>query len=160
MKLDDLDAKMRRFETAHDYCVLPGVFIVARIDGRSFTRLTRDVHTFEAPYDIRFRDYMIGTVEHLMICGFRVVYGYTQSDDGDSSSCAGGTRIADEERTTRVSFESVSLRFIRHGRLPPLSRLGRPQLGEGPVSGHSPPLWSRWARRDASLGRRTGWTPC
>jgi tRNA(His) 5'-end guanylyltransferase len=81
MKFDDLDTKMRRFETAHDYCVLPGVFIVARIDGRSFTRLTREAHAFEAPYDIRFRDHMIATVEYLMTCGFRVVYGYTQSDE-------------------------------------------------------------------------------
>ncbi len=26
MKFDELDAKMRVFETAHDLCVLPGVF--------------------------------------------------------------------------------------------------------------------------------------
>ena len=81
MKFDDLDAKMRRFETAHDYCVLPGIFMVARIDGRGFTRLTKEIHEFEAPYDVRFRDYMVGTVEHLMTCGFRAVYGYTQSDE-------------------------------------------------------------------------------
>lgn len=81
MKFDDLDAKMRRFETAHDHCVLPGIFMVARIDGRGFTRLTKEVHAFEAPYDARFRDYMTGTVEHLMNCGFRIVYGYTQSDE-------------------------------------------------------------------------------
>ena len=81
MKFDDLDAKMRRFETAHDHCVLPGIFMVARIDGRGFTRLTKEVHAFEAPYDVRFRDYMVGTVGHLMNCGFRIVYGYTQSDE-------------------------------------------------------------------------------
>jgi len=81
MKFDDLDAKMRQFETAHDFCVLPGIFMVARIDGRSFTRLTKETHQFEAPYDVRFRDYMTGTVEHLMNCGFRVTYGYTQSDE-------------------------------------------------------------------------------
>jgi tRNA(His) 5'-end guanylyltransferase len=81
MKFDDLDAKMRLYETAHDYRVLPEVYMVARIDGRSFTRLTKDVHAFEAPYDARFRDLMLDTVEHLMDCGFRVVYGYTQSDE-------------------------------------------------------------------------------
>lgn len=57
------------------------MYIVARIDGRSFTRLTKEVHAFEAPFDPRFRDMMVGTVEHLMECGFRVVYGYTQSDE-------------------------------------------------------------------------------
>jgi tRNA(His) guanylyltransferase len=81
MKFDDLDAKMRLFETASDSCVLPGLFMVARIDGRNFTRLTKETHPFEAPYDVRFRDYMVATVEHLMQCGFRVVYGYTQSDE-------------------------------------------------------------------------------
>lgn len=81
MKFDELDEKMRVFETAHDLCVLPGVYIVARIDGRGFTRLTKDVHRFEAPFDVRMRDMMVATTEHLMNCGFRVVYGYTQSDE-------------------------------------------------------------------------------
>lgn len=81
MKFDDLDAKMRVFETGHDRCVLPGVHIVARLDGRSFTRLTKEVHEFEAPFDERFRDAMVETVEHLMDCGFRIIYGYTESDE-------------------------------------------------------------------------------
>jgi len=81
MKFDELDEKMRVFETAHDHCVLPGIFMVARIDGRGFTRLTKEVHQFESPFDIRFRDMMLDTTEHLMDCGFRVVYGYTQSDE-------------------------------------------------------------------------------
>ncbi len=81
MKFDDLDKQLRIFETAHDLCVLPEIFIVARIDGRSFTHLTKDVHKFEAPYDTKFRDYMVATVKHLMNCGFRVIYGYTQSDE-------------------------------------------------------------------------------
>lgn len=81
MKFDDLDQKMRVFETANDRCVLPGIFIVARIDGRNFTRLTKDIHAFEAPFDTRFRDMMAATTEHLMTCGFRILYGYTQSDE-------------------------------------------------------------------------------
>jgi tRNA(His) guanylyltransferase len=81
MDFDELDARMRVFETAHDHCVLPGIYMVARIDGRNFTRLTKEIHSFEAPYDSQFRDYMVATVEHLMNCGFRVVYGYTQSDE-------------------------------------------------------------------------------
>ena len=81
MKFDELDARMRVFETAHDYSVLPGVCLVARIDGRNFTRLTKEVHKFDAPYDERFRDMMIETTAHLMSCGFRSLYGYTQSDE-------------------------------------------------------------------------------
>lgn len=81
MKFEELDTKLRTFETAHDLCVLPEIFMVARIDGRNFTRLTKEIHKFEAPFDPQFRDYMVATVEHLMNCGFRIVYGYTQSDE-------------------------------------------------------------------------------
>lgn len=81
MKFDELDVRMRVFETAHDHCVLPGIFIVARLDGRNFTRLTKEVHQFESPYDERFRHYMVETTAYLMTCGFQIIYGYTQSDE-------------------------------------------------------------------------------
>lgn len=81
MKFDVLDERMRALETAHDYCVPPGLYIIARIDGRNFTRLTKEVHQFESPYDVRVRDYMTATTAHLMNCGFKVIYGYTQSDE-------------------------------------------------------------------------------
>lgn len=81
MKFDDLDKKMRVFETAHDFCVLPNMYMVARIDGRSFTKLTKDKHQFKAPFDEKFRDLMVETVKHLMNCGFNVIYGYTESDE-------------------------------------------------------------------------------
>ncbi len=81
MKLDELDVRMRAYESAHDLQVPPEMFIVARLDGRSFSRLPQEVRPFEAPFDPEFRDMMIATGEHLMQCGFRVVYGYTQSDE-------------------------------------------------------------------------------
>jgi tRNA(His) guanylyltransferase len=81
MKFDELDGEMRVFETASDRCVLPDIYIVARVDGRSFTKLTKEVHHFEAPFDARFRDMMLDTAEHLMTCGFRIIFAYTQSDE-------------------------------------------------------------------------------
>lgn len=81
MKFDDLDKKMRVFETVHDFCVLPEMYIVTRIDGRGFTKLTKEKYSFEAPFDIKFRDYMVETTKHLMNCGFKVIYGFTQSDE-------------------------------------------------------------------------------
>jgi tRNA(His) 5'-end guanylyltransferase len=81
MKFDDLDKKMRVFETSADLCVLPGLYMVARLDGRSFTRLTKEVCRFDAPFDFRFRDLMVGTTESLMTCGYRVLYAYTESDE-------------------------------------------------------------------------------
>jgi len=41
MKFDELDEKMRVYETALDHCVLPEMFMGARIDGRGFRQLTR-----------------------------------------------------------------------------------------------------------------------
>jgi len=81
MNFDDLDLQMRQYETGDDRLVQQGVFLVARIDGRSFTRLTKEICHFEAPFDVRFRDLMISAVSHLMNCGFRIIYGYTQSDE-------------------------------------------------------------------------------
>ena len=81
MNFDELDQKMRIYEQSLDQQILPEIYMAARIDGRSFTRLTKELCQFEAPFDERFRDCMIITVKSLMECGFRVVYGYTESDE-------------------------------------------------------------------------------
>ena len=81
MNFDDLDKKMRIYEQSVDQSILPDLHMVARLDGRSFSRLTKEICDFEAPFDVRFRDMMVNTVEALMDCGFRVVYGFTESDE-------------------------------------------------------------------------------
>ena len=81
MNFDELDKKMRIYEQSIDQTILPDLYLVARLDGRSFTRLTKEVCQFEAPFDVRFRDMMVNTVKELMNCGFRVIYGYTESDE-------------------------------------------------------------------------------
>lgn len=81
MRFDELEKRMRVFETAADLAVLPRINIVARLDGRNFTRLTKETCAFEAPFDERFRDAMIATCEHLMNVGFRIAYAYSQSDE-------------------------------------------------------------------------------
>lgn len=81
MNFDDLDKKMRVYEQSIDQSILPELYLVARLDGRSFSRLTKELCDFEAPFDVRFRDMMVNTVRALMDCGFRVVYGFTESDE-------------------------------------------------------------------------------
>ncbi|MBQ3743624.1 MAG: tRNA(His) guanylyltransferase Thg1 family protein [Bacteroidales bacterium] len=82
MKFEDLDARMRVYEQSLDQIVPPGNYIVARLDGRSFTRLTKEVCRFDAPFDIRFNRMMVETVKGLVAeSGFEIVYGYTQSDE-------------------------------------------------------------------------------
>ena len=81
MRFEDLDTRLRQYETANDFCVPAANYIVVRLDGRGFTRLTKDIWQFEAPFDVRFRDLMVETTNHLLQCGFNIVYGYTQSDE-------------------------------------------------------------------------------
>lgn len=81
MVFDDFDEKMRVYEQSTNQIILPEIYMVARLDGRGFTKLTKEICKFEAPFDVRFRDIMIHTVEHLMDCGFRVIYGFTESDE-------------------------------------------------------------------------------
>lgn len=81
MKFDDFDKRMRVYEQSIDQYIVPGMYIVARLDGRSFTKLTREICKFEAPFDSRFRDLMVDTTKHIMNCGFKVLYGYTESDE-------------------------------------------------------------------------------
>ena len=81
MLFDELDKKMRIYEQSLDQVLLPETYMVARLDGRGFTRLTKDICKFEAPFDVRFRDMMVHTVESLMECGFRITYAFTESDE-------------------------------------------------------------------------------
>ena len=81
MNFDILDKEMRVYEQSIDQSILSDAYLVARLDGRSFSRLTKEICDFEAPFDERFRDMMINTVKALMDCGFRVVYGFTESDE-------------------------------------------------------------------------------
>ena len=81
MRFDEFDRNMRRFEQALDQTLIPDCFMVARLDGRNFTKLTKETCKFEAPFDTKFRDIMVHTTKSLMQCGFRVIYGYTESDE-------------------------------------------------------------------------------
>lgn len=81
MKKSDIEKRIRHLETANDYTVLPGIPMVARIDGRNFSRLTKELHDFERPFDARLHEMMLQTTEHLMECGFQIIYAYTQSDE-------------------------------------------------------------------------------
>ena len=47
MNFDELDAKMRVYEQSLDQILVPDMYMVARLDGRSFTRLTKEICKFE-----------------------------------------------------------------------------------------------------------------
>ena len=81
MNFDDLDARLRAYENSHDQVVPSEVYVVARLDGRGFTRLTKELLRLEVPFDQRFQEAMAGVVEHLMGVGIKALYGYAQSDE-------------------------------------------------------------------------------
>ena len=80
MRSSEFEAMMRRSEAACN-AVIPSGWIVTRIDGRGFSRLTKETVPFERPFDLRFHQMMTATVRHLMNCGFSVIWAYTQSDE-------------------------------------------------------------------------------
>ena len=49
MHFDDLDKKMRVYGQSIDQHILADMYLVARLDGRSFSRLTKEICDFEAP---------------------------------------------------------------------------------------------------------------
>ena len=70
---------MRPHETAGDRSVPADVYMVARLEGRGFARLWARLDV-EGPVDLRARDVLIATADHLMHC-LEVTYGYTRGDE-------------------------------------------------------------------------------
>ena len=64
MDSTELKQAMRDLEYFHHLRCLPGAWIVLRLDGRSFSKLTAS--QFDKPFDIRFRDVMHQTCKALL----------------------------------------------------------------------------------------------
>lgn len=79
MKFNQFDAKMRKYEESFDFCIPPDIWIVARLDGRSFHKVTE---LMQKPFCDHFIGCMTNTAKILMeSSGFNVVYAYHQSDE-------------------------------------------------------------------------------
>lgn len=95
---DALDEQMRGYEQSLDRTIPDNLYLVARLDGHGFTRLTKEEMNLEKPFDIRFHEAMIQTLRHMMSCGFRFIYGYTQSDEISLLFHAGDQTFGRRER--------------------------------------------------------------
>ena len=78
MDNDEFEAQMRALEYYHSLRVLPGAWIVLRVDGRSFTRFTAE--RFEKPFDGALHGYMVETARALLT-ELSGLYAYTESDE-------------------------------------------------------------------------------
>jgi len=75
---DDLGDRMKSYEGRETLrSFLPFLPVVARIDGRGFSKFTKDMRR---PYDERMSDAMIATTKYLVEKSNAVI-GYTQSDE-------------------------------------------------------------------------------
>ena len=63
MKFKEFDADMRQYEQSLDVTIPEDQYVIVRLDGQGFTRLTKDVLNLEAPFDERFRNLMRNTME-------------------------------------------------------------------------------------------------
>ena len=76
MSFKELDAKMRVYEQSLDQTIPPGNYLLARIDGRNFTRLTKEICKFEKPFDDRFSQMMVETAKSLVTdTGMEIILG-------------------------------------------------------------------------------------
>jgi len=78
MNPNDFDTRMRQNEVFHSLRMLPGAWVVLRVDGRGFSRLTEQ--RFEKPFDARLHELMVTTARALLE-EFQGVYAYTESDE-------------------------------------------------------------------------------
>lgn len=75
---DDLGDRMKAYESAETGRVfMPGLPIVARIDGRCFSGFTRGM---DRPFDVKMQDCMLATATEL-VEETGALAGYTQSDE-------------------------------------------------------------------------------
>jgi len=78
MKRSDFEQGMRSREYFHSLRFLPGAWIVLRVDGHGFSRLTEN--RYEKPFDLNFHGFMVRTAQALLeqLGG---LYAYTESDE-------------------------------------------------------------------------------
>jgi tRNA(His) guanylyltransferase len=78
MKTDEFGDRMKEFESQEtNRKFLPMLPIYARIDGRGFSKFTKDM---ERPFDVRMTNCMIDTAKQL-VAETHALMGYTQSDE-------------------------------------------------------------------------------
>lgn len=78
MQPDEFESKMRSLEMFHSLRFLPGAWVILRLDGRGFSRLTES--RFEKPFDPQFHAYMVQTAQ-AVLAELQGIYAYTESDE-------------------------------------------------------------------------------
>jgi tRNAHis guanylyltransferase len=110
VKPETLEARMRAREVFHTLRLLPGAWVVLRVDGRGFSRFTQG--RYEKPFDARLHALMVDTTRAL-VTDLQALYGYTESDE-ISILLPRDTTQFDRELEKLVSI-SAAVAAERHG---------------------------------------------
>lgn len=78
MDNNSFEKEMRSLEYFHNLRLLPGCWVVIRVDGRGFSRFTQS--RFDKPFDLNFHKLMIETAQALL-AEIQGIYAYTESDE-------------------------------------------------------------------------------
>ncbi|WP_437586762.1 tRNA(His) guanylyltransferase Thg1 family protein [Sorangium sp. So ce1000] len=144
MKSDEMAAKMRLGECFHELRALQGAYIVIRVDGRSFSRLTE--RTCEKPFDTGFHRQMTDAAK-AVLTSLHGSYAHAQSDE-ISILLPHATNLFDREVEKPVSVAASSAAAILGEQATMRSRARARPRGALPVA----PILKR---PSASVGRST-----
>lgn len=78
MEQNKFDQTMRELEYFHNLRLLPGAWVVIRVDGRGFSKFTKS--RFKKPFDRNFYKLMVQTAQELLQ-EMQGIYAYTESDE-------------------------------------------------------------------------------
>lgn len=151
MRFDEFDARMRRGETFHGLRVPPGAFIVVRVDGRAFSRLT--ARLVEKPFDVGFHRWMIDAAKGILTT-LHAVCAFTESDE-ISVLLPRDTGIFDREVEKLVSISAARAAAVVS------VACGQPVEFDGRlwIGGQEEDVvdYFRWRQADAGRCSLSGW---
>ena len=102
MRMDDLESRMRQLEYFHGLRALPHTWLIVRVDGRRFSRMTE--RRFSKPFDPVMYEHMLGVARALMT-ELHGLYAYTVSDEV-SVVLAPSWKLFDRELEKLVSLSA------------------------------------------------------
>ena len=106
MTFQQLETLMRANENARDGALPTDTYIIARLDGRGFSRLTGA--NFIKPFDKRFHRLMVDTMFHLMEHEPDILLAYNQSDEISLLMLPGDAPFNRKSRKLLSLFPSVA----------------------------------------------------
>lgn len=151
MNTNELADRMRQGEVFHSLRMLPGAWVVLRVDGRGFSRLTEE--RYGKPFDARFHEVMVRTAR-AMLEEFQGLYAYTQSDE-ISVLFRPEWSLFDREVEKLVSLSAgLASATFTHAVGAPVMFDGRVWLG---VDAEAVVDYFRWRQADATRCALNGW---